>query len=465
MYKRFISNIAGYGLFAMLNHVGGIFLLPYYWSVFGLEQFYIIGLFQLTYYFLLPLMAFGLNTALERFYYAWEEQNKNQKIFGLFTAQITFSTLLFLCVLLIANLGFGVEWHFHSTIFMACIYAYLMSTQYIPMAFMRVTGKVVTFGLLSNASFLSISVSTILFINLFDKQIQGFVIGQVVGASIIAIIWILFMIIRSTSGISLQLKDEFLFAWSIPPMTLIQKMSEFGDRLFAERLLSNMSFGTYTVAAQIGSYFNTTNSTLKMAFFPIIYQNLVYKKETPESINPIIILYCFVVCLVGSVSTVIAEGAMMFFGGDKYMAAIPFIKYFILVAVISAFGVALGVGLEIKKRVHLGAFALIPSILVTISLSYCLMPKIGIFGGVFAVLAGTLTKSSIRIWLANRAMPRKFPKLSIALLVLTYFGLLTVFETFPAGDIPSLVKELSSAFFVYALIGFVLSKINNENKI
>ena len=446
MYKRFISNIAGYGIFAMLNHVGGIFLLPYYWSVFSIEQFHLIGLFQLTYYFLLPLMAFGLNTALERFYFEWDEQNQNKKILGLFIAQMALSTLLMLCVLLIVNLGFGVGWHVDSTIFMACIYAYLMSTQYIPMAFMRITGKVLAFGLFSNASFFSISISTILFINLFNKQVHGFVIGQVVGASIIALIWIFFMLMRSSSGISLRLKDEFSFAWSIPPMTLIQKLSEFGDRIFAERLLSNISFGTYTIAAQIGSYFNTANSTLKMAFFPIIYKNLVHKKEPPETINPIIILYCFIMCFAGSVTTVIAEGAMIFFGGDGYEAATPFIKYFVMVAVISSFGVALGVGLEIKKRVHLEAYALIPSVLVTIGLSYYLMPEIGVLGGVFAVLAGTFTKSSIRVWLANRALPRKSPKFSLALLCLAYLGLLPVFESLPTGDVSSLMQELAIVF-------------------
>lgn len=456
MYKKFISNIAGYGVFALINQLGGVILLPYYWSVFNLEQFYQIGLFQLNYYFLLPLMAFGLNATLERFYFEWDEQSQNQKIFSLFVAQITLSAVLFTFVLLIANMAFDVAWHINSTLFMSCIYALLMSTQYVPMALLRITGNVKAFGLLSNASFLSVSLCTIIFINLYDKHVQGFVIGQVVGALTVALMWISFMLVRHHAPITLRLKDEFAFAWSIPPLTFIQKLSEFADRILVERLLSNISFGTYTIAAQIGSYFNTANTVLKMAFFPVIYGKLLREKDSAESINPFIVMHCFIICFAGSLATISAETAMMYFGGASYAAAIPLIKYFILAAVISSFGIALGVGLEIKKKMHLGIVALIPSVLITVGLSYYLMPKIGLAGGVVAVLAGTFTKSAIRICLSNIVLPRKSPKLRLALLCAIYLGLLPAFERFPAGQITSFVQEVLITFFVYTLVGIVL---------
>ena len=457
--KDFFNNFSYYGAFSFINQVGGVFLLPYYWSTFSLDDYSSIGRYQLVYYFLLPVLALGLNSSYERFYFEWAPKIRAEKLLSTFLAQQVISASAIFFLVLILNKIYSIS---DDLVLFAIAYSFFMSAQFLPLAHMRVSGSAISFGLFTNLSFLLVSASTVYSIQINEDKLVGFLKGQLIGSFAIYLCWCFYILTHASFSMNFGLRREFKFAWSIPPMTLLQKIGEFGDRLLAERLLLGNLFAVYTVSSQIGGYFNSVNSVLKLSFIPIVYRQLVGEAARPSSINLIALIYVYIISLAGLFGILFAEFALVYFGGDEYAGAVEYIKYFISVGVVSGLGVSFGFGLEVAKKVHLGFIALIPSVLISLLISVFLIPVLGVLGGVLGLLAGVFSRVVIRLVLSHKAMPRRFPFYEVLLLFSTYFLMVFVFSVVGRGEIQQLVLNLFLTIFVYGLIAVFAAKYFRE---
>lgn len=418
LFGTFLKGISGFGGFALINQVGGFFLIPIYWKYLDPSDYGIIGIFTIIVSVLSALYVFGLNGTVERFFFEWNDEERNNKIKTLYHLQILMMVFLsaFLHLIFWSGIFSFNNAEYYPVVFLALMTSSFLSFQYIPFSIIRVNQKIKLFGCLSVFSFFLTALITIFLLAYADFGVEGYLYAQFSSSAFLALMWV--WVIQSYSGGEgwSPVKEELKYSAPSTPLTLITRVSEVIDRVILERLLSLNLFGLYSFASQFGGYFNSVNSVLKLAFWPLIFKLVVKDQESPKQVTKLSLFYVLILAQLGLVAMVCCEAFVYWFGEKKFYDSFNYILFFIVAGFIRGVGTAFGVGIEIAKVPHKALYAVIPSSITAFALAVLLIPVLGVWGGIVALVAAAMVKSIISIYLGHRAYPRKFPAYQVGLI-------------------------------------------------
>lgn len=113
------------------------------------------------------------------------------------------------------------------------------------------------------------------------------------------------------------------------------------------------------------------------------------------------------VLIFAALSIVLFQDVIYILIGEKYRAGKLVFPCLMFTPICNCISDIVGIGVKVSKKNYLNIFAFAGSVIVNLSLSYILVPHIGIVGAGIAVMTAALTMLIIRCYLG-----RKFYKIS-----------------------------------------------------
>jgi O-antigen/teichoic acid export membrane protein len=458
---RFVKNSSTYGLFRFISQFGAFFIIPIYWRYLSPKDYGILALTGVLQGVLAPIIIFGLNSSVERFYYEWREDEKEKKLCLIWICSCTVATGI---TLVIDSLGSNLfpllfkQVPYYPYFKIALWSTFFASFSMVPFNLLRITEKVNTYGIVSVLAFITNS-SIVLFLLIFMKlRVLGVLIGGLVSNFIWAVFWTLWMFRRIKFNINIfSIKDEILYAIPVLPINLIESIGRNFDRYLLEKYLSLRQLGLYSVANSFGTYFSQINSALKTAWFPMTYKLAAQRSDLKKLLPRLSMFYFFVLTVFALASALLLKEIIYWFGKEKFIGAYKYVPAFILMYLILNFRSALGRGLDLAKKPEYALLSVIPSVGIGIFLLYQWIPKHGTFGAIGALMVSSVLRTSILVGLAHIFYPRKFlfKEMTLLLIFLGLFFYAGYLVRFDSLFVSFLVKIAIIA--AYSLIGSIIT--------
>jgi O-antigen/teichoic acid export membrane protein len=434
---RFVKNSSTYGLFRFISQFGAFIIIPIYWRYLSPKDYGILALTGVLQGVLAPIIIFGLNSSVERFYYEWREDEKEKKLCVIWICSCTIATGI---TLVIDSLGSN----FFPLIFKQVPYypyfkialwsTFFASFSMVPFNLLRITERVNTYGIVSVCAFITSS-SIILFLLIFMKlKVLGVLIGGLVSNAIWAVFWTIWMFKRMRFNINIfSIKDEILYAIPTLPINVIESIGNNFDRYLLEKYLSLKQLGLYSVANRFGTYFSQLNSALKTAWFPMTYKLAAQRSDLKKILPRLSMFYFLVLSVFALASALLLEEIIYWFGREKFIGAYKYVPAFILIYLILNFRSAWARGLDLAKKPEYTLLSVIPSVGIGVFLLYQWIPMYGTSGAIGALLVSSILRTSILVGLAHFFYPRKFLFKEVTLLFISlglffYAGYLLPFD-------------------------------------
>ena len=287
--------------------------------------------------------------------------------------------------------------------------SYLLSFQYIPFVILRVTEQIKYFGIISSLSFLLQTCFTMIYIVGFKMGVEGILIGQLSNAVIWFLYWIIWMFRRWKKCFAINILEEFKYSIFYIPAILLEQIAKVYDKIILNRFISPHDLGIYSQGQRIGAAYDQINSSIKSAFFPIIYTmdadetNLEHELPKLSSLYFLILLY-FIFLLNGA-AVILVET----FGRGMYDEVLKYVYIFILVSFIRSQDLVWGIGFDLAKRSDIFMMISLSMSTLSIILMSCLVPKFGLIGALTVLAFFAFVRSSILIYKGHKLYKRHFP--------------------------------------------------------
>ena len=409
---RFVKNSSTYGFFRFISQFGAFFIIPIYWHFLSPKDYGILAITAVLQGVLSPVINLGLQGSVGRFYYEWDQKEREKKIGTLWLSSILIA-LFFVCLIeATASFVFPVLFKkvSYNPYFKIVLWTvFFNSFVYFPFIILRITEKAKTFGIYSLISFLGNAGIIIFMLAFFDLKVMGVLLGALLNAGIWAIFWTIWMFKRMKLGLKIfSIKEEFYYSLPNLPITLTDTIGKNFDRYLLEKHLGLTQLGFYSIGARFGNYYNQINSSLKTAWFPMAYKMLIQRKDMKKILPSLSLFYFYILTIFALSASLLLKEIIFWFGKEKFIEAYQYVPLFILVYLIMNFGTAWGRGLDLAKKPQYALFSTISGAASGIVLLYILVPTYGTYGAIGALLISSSIRTFIFILLAHIFYPRKF---------------------------------------------------------
>ena len=193
-----------------------------------------------------------------------------------------------------------------------------------------------------------------------------------------------------------------IFKFAIPymPVLLLSWLNSSIPLLVLKKYVSYSSIGIYTSAVTMANILTIVQTGFSAYWEPFFYEH--YKseenKEKIRKIEQIAVL----VLIFAALSIVLFQDVIYILIGEKYRAGKLVFPCLMFTPICNCISDIVGIGIKVSKKNYLNIFAFSGSVIVNLSLSYMLVPHIGIVGAGIAVMTAALTMLIIRCYLGRR---------------------------------------------------------------
>lgn len=409
---RFCKNSSIYGAFIFLTKFGGFFVTPIYWHYLSPKDYGIIGLTAVLQGVLSPIIILGLHGAAERFYYDWDKDEISSKLGTLWVISVLVALFFVALIELTSSYVFPVLFKQvpYNPYFRIVLWTtFFASFQYFPFSVLRITEKAKLFGLTSFMSFLTNAGISITLLAVMDVKVMAALFGTLANSAIWAVFWMVWMLRRAKISLHVfDVKAELYFSLPSLPINIVNTIGDNFDRYLLEKYLGLTQLGYYNLGKRFGGYYNSVNSSLKTAWFPMAYKMIVQRKDMKEILPSMSLIYFFILTIFALSASLLSKEIIYWFGKSKFMGVYQYVPLFILCYLIKNFATAWGRGADLVKKPIYDLISIISSVLVGIVLLYCLVPRYGAYGALGALLISYFVRTSIFVSIAHMLYPRRF---------------------------------------------------------
>ena len=409
---RLVKNSSIYGTFIFLTRFGAFFITPIYWHYLSPKDYGIIGLTAVLQGVLSPIIILGLHGAAERFYYDWEKDEIPRKLGTLWPISV-FVALFFVALIELTSS------HIFPVLFKQVPYnpyfrivlftTFFASFQYFPFSILRITEKAKFFGLTSFMSFFTNAGISITLLAVMDVKVMAVLIGTLANSVIWAAFWMVWMLQRTKISLRVfDVKAELYYSLPSLPINIVNTIGNNFDRYLLEKYLGLTQLGYYNLGKRFGGYYNSVNSSLKTAWFPMAYQMIVQRKDMKEILPYMSLAYFYILTIFALSASLLSKEIIYWFGKSKFIEVYQYVPLFILYYLIQNFATAWGRGADLVKKPIYDLISIMSSVLVGIVLLYCLVPAYGAYGALGALLISCFVRTSIFVSIAHMLYPRRF---------------------------------------------------------
>lgn len=418
--------------------------------------------------YFLVVMTMNIATGMMRFYYEIEASDHHTRtrlisssfwfvlVFGAFT---TFVLSYFAPQL--TRIFFGSA-HFARAFIYALVALWLTGLNDLLKNVLRIQRKPVRFLVLNLFFALFNFLLTLLLVVGLKMQIEGFFLAQVIAGIVMAFIGIL----QIRGYISLTYSGEWfskMMAYSLP--TIPGYLFYWGltsiTALMLTQYTTDTEIGYFSMATKVAKIVELVITAFTLGWLPIFLES-INKPEFHAKLNEVFRYYVLLTLSLSAIVVLFAKEIFYVFAPPEYLAGAGLVGLLCLKQAFFGATYTYTVGITQKKKTIWISVANAAGLLVTVALSFLLMPKLGKMGAAIADAIGMLIFAFIE-WLASeRLVPLRldFKPAFAALFVYLAVWLYTIFVSIPNG-----IADLTLRIVIFLIFGYVLYAIIDGRKL
>ena len=394
-----------------LERLMSFLLLPLYADAFSVAEFGVIDLIQ-TFCGIATIFAFlQLETALQRYYYEYEEKEKGRFVFSIFFVIMSMALILSVCIILFAPY----------------VSLLLCETVKYTSAF-RIAGVLINFSTLSTLtlivlrfekqnklfSFVVLFKSILLvgsvywFISVNGYGVDGFFISQLVAISISALLSL--FLIRKV--LVLRLSKEMIklsLKYALPqfPARVGSTTNAYANRFFILGYLNTFSVGLFSMALKIGSIFQLVHQTFMMAWNQYMFQ-IIKREDNKELFKGVFRILVPIICFISICVFLFSEELIINYASLKFAESSKYVGGIIISIVLVIIKEIVDIGPKYKAKTYYLSISFLSALSVNLISLFFLVRYLGIAGVVYSMILTNFTLLVLSWKFSYRLYPIKF---------------------------------------------------------
>ena len=466
--RTLASDTVIYGLGAILPKLVG-FLLIGSWLTYQLGPD-LYGIYGVIYaYVTLALVLLTLRMETAFFKYASDASQDVKKVYDTCLSLVLTSSIICLGLVAIfhqsvASFTIGAENSRFILYFIAILFFDALAA--VPFAKLRQEGRAWKFSIIRIAnSFVTIALNLFLFKGLpLIPALQGFyntdyLLDYTFIANLIGSVLVVILLNKEVLSFKFRLDSELIksllrFSWPLMVVGLAGATNQFADRIFIEKYTHSFDqAGLFTGAIKIAVIMNLFITAFNYAAEPFFFKNA--SKEARKSLYGSIAL-AFTIC-----------GMLIFLGVLVYIDLLQFIidvsyreaLYIVPIALLANFTLGLyynvSIWYKLSGKTIYGALIATIGTIVFVTLSYFLIPALGIIGACYSGLSCFMVMVVLAYVLGKKHYPIHYPVgkilFYITLAVVAYY----IFNSLAPEGLSKILMG-SALMLMYAVIAYFL---------
>ena len=363
LYTRYLTT-GGYGIIESVRAVGSVLVIVY---------------------------ALGLDSALGRFYFDYEDKEELKKYIGSVLIAIILLGLIIaglfdvlgnrFSFLLVKQIPYN---PYIKLILWSSFFAVIPATFLIFLQIQEKSGKYVLFQVFQALFTIGLIVYFVVFLR------QG-ALGQIKGklyASIILFAIAMYFFRRSSRVSILKAKVIESLKYGLPliPHCLCWWVLDLSDRIILQKFVALSQVGIYSLGYNIGIGMELIVSAFNKAWVPFLFSTAKKNKDAPQIFSKLSTYYMMVILFVGLAISLFSREIIQILATPKFYEASKVVPVIVLSFIF--IGMYLMVTNQIfyeKKTAYLTFISAIGAV-TNIILNFLLIPKYGIMGAAYATL-------------------------------------------------------------------------------
>ena len=465
------KNSLIYGIGAIIPQATGFLLLPVYTRYLTPSDYGILAMLALIATPLTMLLGLRLNTAVMRFLFDYEGEERKVYLGTIFLFLLVYSlpiclSLIFLGQPLFEKLFKSGDIPFYPLIVWQIIILYLSLAWFSLSPIFKAEGKARQWLTLSLVSFVLQTALILYFIIVQKEGVVGLVKGMLIANAIMFLVSTIVLSKRISFKLSWhKLKESLIFCTPLLPSALSLYILGFTDRWFLERYWSLAEVGLFSIALHFGHLLGLIYAASGDAWMPVFYGTA--NKDERQAKGLLVRAVTLWAVGGGFIALVLA-----FFSREVLlvMTTPEFHPAYVIVPILVFNGLIMGIrfypryGLLFAKKTK--AILMITSAAagVNVLANFILVPRYGMFGAAYATLIANVVAALITYLVVQRYYPLKFEYAKLAK-VLGMVLVLLVLVNFLSREILYFDIPLKIAALVIYSIGILYLGIIDKNQL
>lgn len=411
--KELVVNFVSFGLAVSLERLMSFLLIPLYADAFSVMEFGIIDLVQTFSGIVIIFCFLQLETALQRFYYEYEGEEKGKFIFSIFFMILSVAVVLGAVVIFLSSY----------------ISSWMCGTERYAMAF-KISAVQIVFSVLStltlillrfekkNKLFTGVVLGKSLllvgavygFVSVAHCGVNGFFLSQLLAISVSALSALflvrkLFVCHFSKSLMKLSLK------YALPqfPARIGSTTNAYANRFFILGYLDTYSVGLFSMALKIGSIMQLVHQTFMMAWNQYMFETL----KKPDNRQQFVFVFQLLVPVVFFISICLflfAEELIVNFASPKFAESAKYVGCITIAIGLLIVKEMVDIGPKYKSKTYYLSISFLTALGVNLVSLFFFIRCFGLGGVVYSMVLANTTLLVLSWAFSHKLYPIDFPR-------------------------------------------------------
>lgn len=467
--KNIIQNSAIYGIGNISTRLVGFVLIPIYTKHLEVSEYGILGLLEITSQILITSFSFSLENGLMRWYWDKNFIQRQKSIF--FTIMLmllilaTFMNIIFqpfakqFTIFLFDNSR-------HTTLIrLMLISSSLQMIIQVPITLMRLQEKPVRFSIAIICRLVITLILTILFIVVYDRNIQGIYEAQIIGQ--MAILGIISNYVRINIYPKLEksiIRSMISYSFPLALASISGVLLTVADRYIIKFMMSIYDVGIYSLG------FKTANtikvfliSSIYLALSPINFKMMSHP-DHKQFYAKVMLYFGYTVMMAALCLALYSREIIELISlNPNYWQAYKIVPIISFSLVFLALKDTSAIGLHIQKNTKPFAIILLLILIINLGLNFILIPYLKIQGAAVANLISQLIFFILIYRHAQNSYPIPYNLKKVFKMITVGVGLYIISEQFNIADIYQRISIKFILLMLYPLLLYVWNFYERED--
>lgn len=463
--KEFLKDSSLYGLSQVLGQLIGFFLIPVYTKHLSPEDYAVITLLGFYTLFYKPIAQLGVSGAVFRFVGFSKDTADEERIIATAAKTILVSSLLIVALSFIffdSLTSVILSSNNYQEVFLITILTSFFAVLYqFPFNVLRIKRQMMRIFWLNTFFLVTTIILTIYFVVVLQMKIPGVVYASFI-STVVSFILSLFVtkIKLSTAFDRTYFKQMLTHGLPNVPHHLQTILMMMFAQYALSKLLTQADLGLYSIAWRFCLPFQLVVTTIHSSWSA--YKFHIYKTEPAPQAT--LGFFCFVTGLgyifIYFLTALFGGYLLEFMSDERFHEASAFLPYIALIPLFNGIYFIFSTGVTFGLKQNWAPLISLCGLIATISLSYILIPTLGVEGAGIATSLGWLVMAIVMYFYSQNLYQIEYSiysMLIVLVLVIMFTGAFLIYE-------PNLLIRLCSVLIVFT-ITFVMLPANYKTKL
>lgn len=405
--KRLLKNSGIYGLGIVMSKGISFLMIPVYTRYLAPRDFGVIEMLDLTMFFAGIFSAMGLQSAVFRFYAAYDNDRDKRRVIStaaLFyaAASLATSALLIAFAAPLAGVVLG-DRGFASLVRIVSVTLLFSNLTEVPLAYWRAQERSTRYVVVSlsrtvlGASLLALALA-VLHRGLVGALYAGLISNLIVGTALFVVT------LRETSAFldSKKLREMLSYAVPLIPASISSFVLVFSDRFFLRHFANLSDVGIYALGYKLAMVITLIINLP----FSLVWQwqqfELAKKDEAPKLYANIQLYLLIAATAFGLALSLFAKDVLRILTPSSYWGAARIVPLIAMCYVVETIRLVVTSGILVKRKTHLLAGVAVIVAVVNLGLNYVLISRYLAMGAAVATLISYILNLALCYGFARR---------------------------------------------------------------